>query len=94
MSADGDESRTLQVKIYGASPRAGLNLAPGQIASDGRSYLAIGTSDGAIELTDIQASGKKRMEIKAFLAGFRDPQNWHADLEGTSRAEIERARNL
>lgn len=94
VSADGDESRTLQVKIYGASPRAGLNLAPGQIASDGRSYLAIGTSDGAIELTDIQASGKKRMEIKAFLAGFRDPQNWHADLEGTSRVEIERARNL
>lgn len=51
---------------------------PGQILSDGKSYLAIGTGDGALEVTDIQLAGKKRMEVKAFLAGFREPEQYKA----------------
>lgn len=88
------DAKPLQVKIYSASPRTDLSLAPGQISSDGKSFFAIGTSDGAIELKDVQVSGKKRMEIKAFLAGFRDPESYVADLEGSSKAEMEKARGL
>ncbi|MBQ9711024.1 MAG: hypothetical protein IJV54_01875, partial [Bacteroidales bacterium] len=64
---------------------------PGTVLSDGKSYFAITTADGALLLEDIQLSGKKRMEVKAFLAGFRDPESYHA-TPGTSHAEIMKTR--
>ncbi|MGN0189631.1 MAG: hypothetical protein ACI395_08970, partial [Candidatus Cryptobacteroides sp.] len=60
---------------------------PGSIVSDGKTYLAVRTSDGAVELTDIQLSGKKRMDIKTFLLGFRNPEDYFAE-NGTSAEEI------
>ena len=32
-------------------------------------------------------SGKKRMDVKAFLLGFREPQSY-TTTQGTSKAEI------
>jgi hypothetical protein len=29
-----------------------------------------------VSLLDLQLSGKKRMDVRAFLLGFRDPQQW------------------
>lgn len=60
---------------------------PGQILTDGKSYLHITTADGAISLKDVQIAGKKRMEIKAFLAGFREPETYSV-TSGTSKAAI------
>ena len=51
---------------------------PGTILTDGKTYLAISTSDGSLSLKDVQLSGKKRMDIKAFLLGFREPEKWVA----------------
>ena len=51
---------------------ASAGLAPGQISSDGKSYIAIGTADGALSITDLQLAGKKRMPVHEFLLGFRD----------------------
>ena len=51
---------------------------PGTIFSDGKSWLAIRTLDGAISVTSLQMSGKKRMDIRSFLAGFREPETWTA----------------
>ena len=59
--------------------------APGTIMTDGKTWLTVRTADGALRLEDIQLSGKKRMEIGAFLLGFREPQSWKA-VCGTSRA--------
>ena len=84
----GEES--LGLKVYFGEKRYDLHGAPGEILTDGKSYFAIATSDGALALTDVQLSGKKRMEIRAFLAGFRDASTWKAD-EGTSKAEIQKA---
>lgn len=50
--------------------------APGTILSDGKTRLAVTTADGAIALTQLQMSGKKRMDVKDFLAGFREPGSW------------------
>ena len=63
----------------------------GTILSDGKLIFAVATADGALSLTDIQLSGKKRMSAKAFLAGFREPSSYKAD-EGTSKAEIAKTR--
>lgn len=72
-----EDGETVQLKIFFGrkSERKGR---PGEILSDGRTYLAICTSDGAIEVSELQLAGKKKMDVKAFLAGFREPQNYKA----------------
>ena len=57
--------------------------APGTILSDGKTYLAISTADGAISITELQISGKKRMAVKDFLIGFREPLSY-TTTKGTS----------
>ena len=66
------------MKIFRTEKRPDLHAAPGTVLSDGKSYLAIATADGALEITDLQLSGKKRMAVSEFLKGFRDPETWHA----------------
>ncbi len=86
---DGSPS---QLRIFRASALENApKAAPGTVLSDGKSYLAIATADGAVSLEDVQLSGKKRMDARAFLAGFRDPESYKAD-EGTSKAEIAKAK--
>jgi methionyl-tRNA formyltransferase len=57
--------------------------APGAILSDGKTFLAIATADGAISVTELQLAGKKRMAVKDFLIGFREPQTYTTS-QGTS----------
>ncbi len=60
-----------------------VSAAPGTVLSDGKTYLAIATSDGAISVTELQLAGKKRMAVKDFLIGFREPQTY-TTTQGTS----------
>lgn len=64
------------------------NIPAGTLLSDGRSYLAITVSDGAIMADDVQLAGKKRMSIKEFLLGFRDAELYTVS-KGTS-AEVKK----
>ena len=57
--------------------------APGTVLSDGKTFLAIATADGAISVTELQIAGKKRMPVKDFLIGFREPMTY-TTTEGTS----------
>ena len=57
--------------------------APGTVLSDGKTFLAIATADGAISVTELQIAGKKRMPVKDFLIGFREPMTY-STTEGTS----------
>ena len=83
-----------QLKIFKASAMENApKAAPGTVLSDGKTYLAIATANGAVALEDVQLSGKKRMDVKAFLAGFREPEAYVAD-KGTSKAEIAKAKPL
>ena len=59
------------------------SAVPGTVLSDGKTYLAFATEDGAISATEIQLAGKKRMPVKDFLIGFREPQSYSTS-EGTS----------
>ena len=89
------DEKTLQMKIYRtvkvegedyAAMLAGNGLetaAPGTVLSDDRNYLAFATADGAISVTELQLSGKKRMSVKDFLIGFREPASY-ATTQGTS----------
>ena len=92
--ADATESvkpSAMQLKVYFGEMRYDLPSArPGTVLSDGKTYFAIATADGAIAITDLQLSGKKRMDVKSFLLGFRNPESYKA-TQGTSKAEIAKA---
>ena len=89
------DDKNIQMKIYktlkveGEEYAAMLaqssmeSAAPGTILSDGKTYLAFATADGAISVTELQISGKKRMSVKDFLIGFREPCSY-TTTEGTS----------
>ena len=62
----------------------GLSSAePGTVLSDGKTYLAFSTADGAVSVTELQLAGKKRMAVKEFLIGFREPRTYGTS-KGTS----------
>ena len=89
------DDKTIQMKIYAGTKVTGNdyenmlrengreNVLPGTILSDGKTYLAITTRDGAISVTDLQISGKKRLPVKDFLIGFREPETY-GTTKGTS----------
>ena len=58
-------------KIYKAAYRLNSHkYAPGTIISDRKTSLNVATTDGYLELKEIQMSGKKRMDIRVFLNGY------------------------
>ena len=85
------DGQATQLKVFFGEMRSDLHAAPGTVLSDGKTYLAVATQDGALALTDIQLAGKKRMDVKAFLLGFRDPESY-TTTQGTSKAEINKTK--
>ena len=85
------DGQATQLKVFFGEMRSDLHAAPGTVLSDGKTYLAVATQDGALSLTDIQLAGKKRMDVKAFLLGFRDPESY-TTTQGTSKAEIDKTK--
>lgn len=69
---------SVSLKVYRTEKREDLHAAPGTVLSDGKSWLAVATADGALSLTEVQLAGKKKMPVAEFLKGFRDPQSWKA----------------
>ena len=69
-----------QLKVYRTKKREDLHAAPGTVLSDGKSWLAVATADGALSLTEVQLAGKKKMPVAEFLKGFREPETWKALL--------------
>ncbi|MBN8703756.1 MAG: methionyl-tRNA formyltransferase [Bacteroidetes bacterium] len=60
------------IKIFKTEKNSSPNtLKPGQIATDGKTFINIGTSDGIIQITELQMAGKKRMATHEFLRGFQ-----------------------
>lgn len=79
-----------QLKIFRAEV-SDMKVPAGCIASDGKTYLNVGTADGSVSLKEVQLAGKKRMDIKTFLLGFREADSYYTSC-GTSKAEIEKTR--
>lgn len=71
-SAFKNESKTFAFKIYESMPEAADHqFSPGQIVSDGKSYLKIACRGGFINLLSLQIEGKKRLGAADFLRGFK-----------------------
>lgn len=61
------------VKIYGAvlATTAETSQPLGSVKTDGKTYMHVYTSNGALSIQTLQLAGKKRMNIEDFLRGFR-----------------------
>ncbi|MBK8921103.1 MAG: methionyl-tRNA formyltransferase [Saprospirales bacterium] len=64
------EGKTLKIlQSRKGSPEA--VCTPGQIDTDGKSCLKIGTLNGYVEVLELQLEGKRRMGVREFLNGYR-----------------------
>lgn len=79
-----NDQKSIPVKIFEAEPLfdseqggAASVLLPGEIETDGKSYLRVGCTKGSLNITSLQASGKKRLPIREFLAGLRDASSFY-----------------
>lgn len=63
----------LSIKIFKTSYEIAkeANGSHGEILSDNKKYMGITTKDGVIYIEELQQSGKKRMDIEAFLRGTK-----------------------
>lgn len=59
-----------QMKVFKTEVLDSSNLAPGDFASDGSSYLHAGTGSHDLRILELQLEGKKRMPADAFLRGY------------------------
>ena len=66
----GADGQIFTLKIFFAEFFPASGLLPGTVFSDGKTILKIAASDGWLNLTDLQLSGKKRMKTEEFLRGF------------------------
>jgi methionyl-tRNA formyltransferase len=67
----GKEKR---LKIYPPTAVLDMNLAPGEVSSDG-GRLVVGCGDGSLEITTVQPDGGKRMSAADYLRG-RKPEGF------------------
>jgi methionyl-tRNA formyltransferase len=59
-----------KLKIYrSAKLLESHDKSPGTIDTDGKKYLRIACTDGWLEILDLQADKRKRMDVKSFLNG-------------------------
>ncbi|MEM1320629.1 MAG: methionyl-tRNA formyltransferase [Bacteroidota bacterium] len=67
MTLDGEE-----LKIYKAGKVvADHEFLPGSIHTDHKTYLSFATNDGFINVLDLKLQGRRRMDIKDFLNGYK-----------------------
>jgi methionyl-tRNA formyltransferase len=83
---DEKEYQTL-VDLHGTDGK----LEAGMIVSDNKSYFWVTTLDGLISVDELQLAGKKRMPVKDFLIGFRDPMSYKLS-KGSSHEIIANAK--
>lgn len=83
----GADGVPTQLKIFRAVADTSISAAPGSVVSDGKTYLGVAATDGAVLFNEVQLSGKKRMSVDDFLRGFHNPCSYTTSA-GTSSSVI------
>ena len=67
-----NETRSISFKIYESQAEAGKHLLqPGQVVSDGKTFVKVACPGGFIRILTLQIEGKKKLGSEEFLRGFR-----------------------
>ena len=68
-----DGGHHISIKIYKADMlKEDHSYKPGEILTDNKHYIHVAVKGGFIKIIEIKAEGKKRMNVRDFLMGFRD----------------------
>lgn len=71
-----DDKSAVSLKIFLSEVvESDAVLKPGELCSDGKEILYVGTSFGVISIKELQLAGKRRMKIGDFLRGFKIENN-------------------
>ncbi len=71
-----DDKSVVSLKIFLSEvAESDKVLKPGELYSDGKEILYVGTSFGVISIKELQLAGKRRMKIGDFLRGFKIENN-------------------
>lgn len=71
-----DDKSVVSLKIFLSEVvESDAVLKPGELCSDGKEILYVGTSFGVISIKELQLAGKRRMKIGDFLRGFKIENN-------------------
>lgn len=62
--------KTISTKIYKSEISSDHELKSGEVKSDNKTYIAIGTKDHALLINELQLAGKKKMRTEDLLRGF------------------------
>lgn len=75
--ATESEKEKLRFKIFTVEPveNATHGLLPGSIKTDNRTYLDVAVKDGFIRISELQLTGKRRMNTSDFLNGYNFDEN-------------------
>ena len=65
------DGKTLKILRSVPSDDGAAGRLPGAFFSDGKNELKISTSDGFIQVQELQMEGKRRMTVREFLNGYR-----------------------
>jgi methionyl-tRNA formyltransferase len=74
------DGKTLIVKVFSSHIEEGKPSLPGEIATDGRSYLKIAAGGGFVYLDELQAEGRKRMRLDEFIRGIQINSSWQTGI--------------
>lgn len=74
-----DTKGEITIKVYQTKPEIEAHsIQPGTIISDNKKVLKVACSNGFVNITELQAAGKKRMKTEEFLRGFKISPNCRA----------------
>jgi len=74
-----EEGTTLTLKIFKTAKLIELSIPAGQVVISNTNQLLVGCADGALEILELQAEGRKRMRAIDFMRGFPIHElNWRA----------------
>jgi methionyl-tRNA formyltransferase len=70
------DGNVIQVKVFSSHSEEGNPNIPGEMITDGKTYLKVSTGCGFIHIDELQVEGKKRMPIIEFLRGTHIKSSW------------------
>ena len=75
------QGKIFSMKIFSAEIGETTKLASGTILSDGKKEIKIAAAGNFLRILDLQISGKKRMNVPAFLNGFHEINDYKINIE-------------
>jgi len=72
-----DDGKEFNTKIFFAEKtNSEKQLTIGEIETDNKTYINVGTKKGILSIKQLQIAGKKRMPVNIFLSGSNINNNW------------------